>query len=339
MIDNIIKLSQIAGVSGREEKVAAEILAQLEGVCHTHVDPLGNIIAYKEGKTKANKKIMLSAHMDEVGFIITYIDGSGLLKFSTCGGIDAKVVVGRRVLVGDNNLVGLIGMKATHQKSQEEKDNAPSLDSLYIDIGAKDKAEAETLVKLGDRAVFDCEKVELGGGMFAHKALDDRAGCGLMIELLKNYDEIDYYCAFTVQEETGLTGAVVAGNTVQPDVNIAIETTTAGDVGGVPVDKQVCRVGRGPVVSFMDKGTIYDSELYHSITNLAKEKSIPVQTKEGVYGGNESRAMQVAGKGVRVAAVSMPCRYLHSAYCVLKDSDITDTYKLLEAAIPMINSL
>ncbi len=339
MIENIIKLSLINGVSGREGAVCDYIENALSGVCEMERDALGNLFAFKKGKREARKKIMLTAHMDEVGFIVTAVKENGMLKFSACGGVDSRVTVGRRVTVGENAVLGVIGTKAVHQKSDKEKEEVLSLDKLFIDIGAKDKKEALNMINIGDTAAFEGQYIELGGDMFTVKALDDRAGCGILMELLKEFDEFDIHCVFTVQEETGLAGGKVAANRLKPDIGIAVETTTAGDVGGTKYEEQVCRVGDGGVVSFMDKGTIYDYTLYRTIMDNAKAQSIPAQTKEGVYGGNESRVMQVAGNGVKVAAISMPCRYLHSATCLLKKQDIENTFKLIKSSLIAVEAL
>lgn len=339
MIDTIQKLSLISGVSGDEALVREEIISQIKGHCDFHVDNLGNIIAFKKGEKAPKNVIQLDAHMDEVGFIITYIEDSGLLRFASCGGIDGKLIVGKAVLIGRNNVCGVIGTKAIHQQSDEEKNKVPELKNLFIDIGAQTKEQAEKLVNLGDRAKFKAEFLEFGEDFILAPALDDRAGCALLIELLKAPSPVDFFCTFTVQEETGLTGAKVASYTVNPDISIAIETTTAGDIAGVSEDKKVCFLGKGPVISFMDKSTIYDSELYHLALATAKEHGIKAQTKMGIYGGNNSGAMHTARNGVRAMAVSMPCRYLHSPSCMLKKSDIEDTLALLKQLIVKVSSL
>jgi len=329
--ENIQKLCAIPGVSGCEEQVRYEILKQIEGQCIYKVDALGNILAFKKGKKTPAHTLLLSAHMDEVGLIITYIEDSGLLRFATVGGIDKRVIVGKSVYIGET--FGVIGMKATHMKSAEEKEKTPDLDALFIDIGAKDKEEAETHVSLGDRAVFYSSYCEFGDGFLRGRALDDRVGCALLIELIQSELEYDTHFAFTVQEETGTTGAKTAALQVGAEIGIAVETTTACDIPGVTDDKKVCALKKGPVVSFMDRGTIYDSKLYTRALEVAKENGIACQVKSGIFGGNEARSVQVAGKGARVLAVSVPCRYLHTPSCVVNRFDVDETLKLLSALV------
>ena len=196
-------------------------------------------------------------------------------------------------------------------------------------IGAKSKEEAKKRVSIGDYAAFDTEFSGFGTEKIKAKALDDRIGCMLLIEALKKGCREDLYACFTVQEEVGLRGAAVAGNTLQCEYSVVVDATTAADTAGVPTDKQVCCVGGGPVVSFMDRRTVYDKELYTHIRRLAEENDIPVQTKTMVAGGNDAGSFQPAGIGSRVAAVSLPCRYIHSPSCVLAHKDVDHTLQLL----------
>lgn len=339
LLQTIAYLSGLAGVSGDEGAVRAAIIELLDGCCTLHTDPLGNLIAHKKGRKTPSKRLLFSAHMDEVGFIVTHIEENGLLRFAAVGGIDSRVVFGKSVLVGEQCLPGVIGAKALHQLSDQEKETPPKLDELYIDIGAESRKQAEKFVLPGDRVIFDSPFLRFGNGKILAKALDDRAGCALLVHLAKSDLPYDCTFSFTVQEETGCTGGVTAGYTVQPDIAVAVETTTASDIAGVPEDKTVCALGNGPVVSFMDRGTIYDHQLYRLALSAAKEREIPVQTKEGVYGGNESRSLQVAGNGARVIAVSLPCRYLHSPSCVIQQEDVDSTYRLLQALIEEFGAL
>lgn len=330
MNDQMLKtLCGLPGVSGAEEPVRYEILRQIEGHCIYKVDPLGNVLAFKKGRRTPAEPMLFSAHMDEVGLIVTYIEESGLLRFATVGGIDRRVLPGKVVRVGE--LPGVIGSKAVHLKSADEKDKAPALDALYIDIGASSREEAEEKVALGDRAVFCAHYCEMGNGFLRGRALDDRLGCDLLIEMLRGKLECDAHFAFTVQEETGTTGAKTAAAQVGAGIGIAVETTTACDLPDVQPEKTVCALKKGPVLSFMDRGTVYDLALYRHALAVAHEKGIPFQPKAGVYGGNESRAIQVAGNGARVLAVSIPCRYLHTPSCVAHRSDVENTLALLRA--------
>jgi endoglucanase len=239
------------------------------------------------------------------------------------------VVVGKAIEVGEKRIYGVIGQKAVHHADDKDRETPPKIDSLYIDVGAEKREDAEAVVQVGDRAIFHSALTRLGGDKLLGRAIDDRAGCALLVSLAKSELEYDCWFAFTVQEETGCTGATAVGYTVDPDVSVVVETTTASDIAGVPSDKVVCKLGAGPVVSFMDKGTIYDRGLYKLARETAAKHDIPSQTKEGVYGGNEARSIQVSKTGVRMLAVSIPCRYLHSPSVVMQESDVLHTQVLL----------
>jgi endoglucanase len=340
LMKNIELLSALPGVSGGEDAVRVEILGQLAGVAtECRVDALGNIIAFKKGKKAPGQRLLFSAHMDEVGFIVTHIEDSGLLRFTTVGGIDSRVVVGKAVEVGDKRVYGVIGQKATHQANDKERDTPPKTEELYIDIGADNRGDAEAMAAPGDRVIFHSEFTRLGGGKLMGRAFDDRAGCALLLSVLHSELEYDCYFAFTVQEETGCTGATAAGFSVEPGISVVVETTTASDIAGVSPDKVVCKLGAGPVVSYMDKGTIYDRGLYKLARETAAAHDIPNQTKEGVYGGNEARSIQVSRSGVRMLAVSIPCRYLHSPSVVMQESDVLHTEVLLERLVGVFGEL
>jgi len=320
-------LCDARGISGNEVEVRKVIERELEGVCKLTVDPLGNLIAEKDGKAP-NKKIVIFAHMDEVGMLVTRVAEGGFIKFSPIG-IDPVVLHGRRVRVGKNNLPGVIGAKATHNLEGDEKEKTPKAEALYIDIGAENREEAAALVCPGDAITFDDPFIELGEGYVCSRALDDRLGCAALIELLKSDCPYAVTGVFTCGEESSMFGATAAANATRPEIAVVLETTTAGDVDGAPADKVVCALGKGPVVSFADRGTLFDRELFAVAFDAAKENDIPVQTKEGIFGGNEGRVVSRAGKGAQVCAVSVPCRYLHSASVVAKWSDAEYSAKLL----------
>lgn len=332
------ELCLINGTSGDESKVREYIINQIKGYCEYSVDNLGSIIAYKKGKKAPKQKISINAHMDEVGFIVTGITDDGYLRFTSVGGIDSRVCLDRIVTVGKKAVKGVIGDKAFHLLSSDEKDSCPSFDDLLIDIGATSKDEAEQYVALGDFAYFDSDYVELGNGYIKAKALDDRIGCMLMIELIKSELEYDTVFCFNVQEEVGLRGSKCTSYAVDADIAIVFESTTAGDLDGVSGADRVCVLGDGPVISFMDNRTIYDRELFELGFAVAKENNIPAQTKTAVAGGNDAGAIQTSGDGARVMAISLPTRYIHSGASVVKTSDIDDTRRLLKALLPKLTN-
>lgn len=330
MLETIRELCAIGGISGDEGAVSNYIQGKLAGVCQMETDKLGNLIVHKTGAKRPQKTIMLSAHMDEVGLIITGVQENGMLRFATVGGIDTPVLLARQVEIGA--VRGVIGVKPIHMLSPEERKSHPKTEELSIDIGASSKEEALKLVKIGQAAVFRRSFAQLGQFVSA-PALDDRAGCALLMELAKADLPYDVKLVFTVQEEIGGTGAEVAAFRLQPDISIVVETTTAGDIFGTEESRRVCSIGKGPVVSFMDRGTIYDRQLLDIAAEVAVANNIPYQLKEGVYGGNESRRTQTAGAGAQVLAVSLPCRYLHSAASTFCPDDFAPTVQLLRALI------
>ncbi len=327
------ELCALPGISGEEGTVAEYITNRIKDYCEYKIDPLGNILAWKKGKNPAGKKLLLNAHMDEVGFTVCFINADGTLKIHPVGGVDATVVVGRRVLVGEKLLPGVVGTTPIHLMDAAARDKGVKMDDLYIDIGVDSKEEAEKLVNLGDSITFEPGFEAFGEGYLMGKALDDRAGCAMLVKLIQR--ELPYDCmfAFTVQEEIGCVGAKAAAYTLQPDISIIVETTTAGDLAGVAESKKVCALNKGPVIPFMDRGTVYDREMYARAHRISREKGIACQTKEGVYGGTEGRSIQTAAGGAKVLAVSLPCRYLHSPSCVLSRQDMQDELKLLEYLI------
>ena len=333
MMNHLRQLCQLNATSGREEQVRAYVLSKLEGKAEVTVDPLGNVLAFVRGKDRAKKTVMLSAHMDEVGFIITYITDEGYLKFSPVGGIDDKVIVGRAVTVGEESIPGVIGIKAIHLTEKADHGKVPGVSSLYIDIGAADKAEAETKVCVGDAAYFISDFKEFGKHKVKSKALDDRFGCALLLDMIEQGVSHDAWFCFLTQEEIGLRGAVVAANRVNPDYAIVLEATTAADVAGVADSDCVCKQGDGAVVSFMDRRTVYDRTLFKHAFSVAAERSIRCQTKTAVAGGNDAGSIHQANGGVRTIAVSLPCRYIHSATSVGDVRDMAACRSLTEALL------
>ena len=320
-------LCLLNGTSGDESAVKDYIISKIKDNCEYKVDALGSIIAFKKGKKRTNKKVMICAHIDEVGFIITDITDDGYLKFAPVGGIDARIVADRKVTI--NNINGVIGLKPIHLLSSDEKEKAVSFKNLFIDICAKDKSDAEKFVSLGDFAYFSSDYYEFGEGFIKAKALDDRIGCMLMIELINSDLEYDTYFCFNVQEEVGLRGSGCSAYAVKPDVAVILESTTAADIDGVMGGDKCCVLGKGPVVSFMDGRTIYDKQIFDLAFEVAKENNIKIQTKTKIAGGNDAGAIQKSGAGCRVAAVSLPCRYIHSGSSVVKIGDIEETRRFL----------
>ncbi|MBE6817348.1 MAG: M42 family metallopeptidase [Ruminococcaceae bacterium] len=322
-------LCLLNGTSGDESAVRAYIIEQIKDYCDYKVDALGSIIALKKGRKTPKKSVCFNAHMDEVGFIVTGVTEEGYLRFSTVGGIDPSVCLDRVVSIGKNGVKGVIGDKAAHQLEKEEEEKIPKFEKLFIDIGATDKAQALSAVCLGDFAYFVSDYYKFGDGFLKAKALDDRFGCMLMIELIQSDLEYDTTFCFNTQEEVGLRGAKCTSYAVQSDISVILEATTAADFDGVSGCERVCLLKSGPVISFMDRRTIYDKALYQLAMDTAEENGIPVQTKTAIAGGNDAGAIQTSGRGSRVLAISLPCRYIHSGASVCALDDIDNTRKLL----------
>lgn len=332
------ELSAINGTSGDEKKVREKIISLLPSDVEYTTDNLGNLIVRKKGEKTPPKKLMLAAHMDEVGFIVTHIDEDGSLCFAPVGGVLPAVVFGRQ-LVFQNGAYGAVAGKPLHLLSGDESENQPKISDLRIDIGAEDKEEAEKTVSVGDCAYFTGEQFDFGSGMMCGKALDDRTGCAIMLDLLSKPLPYDITCVFTVQEEIGARGAAAAAYSVNPDLAIILEATTACDISGVDGEKKVCSLGKGAVVSYMDRTTMYDRELYGLAFDTAKKLDIKCQTKTVVAGGNDSGSIHKAAGGVRTVAISVPCRYLHSPCCVIKETDLYETARLTEAIIKAMEEM
>ncbi len=333
LMTRLRELTAIRGISGREDRVREAIIARIQDHCDTwHVDNMGNLIVEKRGTARPAKKVLFDAHMDEVGFVVTYIEEDGMLRFTPVGGVMPSVTTARRVLVGPDDRVipGVIGAKPIHLMDAKDRESYVKTDDMLIDIGAPDRAAAQTLVKVGDMITFDSDWTPMGD-LVRMRAIDDRVGCALLVGLIQSDLPCDCAFSFSVQEETGCHGAKAAAFAVRPDIAVAVEGTTAGDIHGTPGHKAVCRVGSGPVLSFMDRGTIYTKELYDRALALAEERGIPCQTKEGVFGGNNSRSLQTAAAGARVLAVSVPVRYIHSATSCASPADIRSAMDLLTA--------
>ncbi len=331
MLETLKTLCSLQGASGREDAVRDYLIERIGLHAEYEVDALGNLLVHKKGAQRAKKKVMLAAHMDEVALIITYITEDGYLKFSPVGGIDPRVLFGRSVFVGDQKLPGVIGAMPVHLLEKDDLKKIPDFEKLYIDIGASSADQAKEAVHLGDIAYFDSPFMPFGERRIKAKALDDRAGCAILLEMIESDLPFDLDFAFTVQEEVGLRGAGAAAFRLDPDYAIVVETTTAADIAGVQPHKRVCALGKGAVVSFMDKSTLYDRRLYDFAFSLAERKNIRCQTKTLVAGGNDAGAIHKSRGGVKTITVSVPCRYLHSPSCVIEEGDLYDTADLVRA--------
>lgn len=328
MIETLKELCLIPGVSGREERVREYIKAKAEPYASEIItDRLGNLLVHVRGRRSTDNKIMLAAHMDEVGVIITYITDDGYLKFDFVGSVDRRVVIGKQIFIGDGMVPGVIGLKPPHLGGPEDKTKIPKVTDLYIDIGAGSKEAAERLVSLGDVGCFDLSVKEFGDGFIRAKAIDDRIGCSVLLELMRDLP-VEAWFAFTVQEEVGLRGSLVAANRLKPDMALIFEGTTAADLPSQTGNTRVCVPGMGPVLPFMDSGTITDRELFKALTAAADNNGIVWQTKTYISGGTDAASIQRSGVGVKVAGIAAAVRYIHSPSCVACVRDFENILKL-----------
>ena len=272
--------------------------------------------------------------MDEVGIIIREICEDGCLRFEFVGGVDTRVVIGQRVFVGDKGIPGVIGMKAVHLTTKEERASTPKLSSLFIDIGCEKKAKAEKLVSPGDFAVFDSAFTILSENRIKAKALDDRFGCAIMLKLLAEELEYDTHFVFTVQEEAGCRGANTAAYKVNPAFALVLEATTAGDIPTAEGAMKVCAPGKGAVIGCMDGGTAYDKRLFSYLRSVAEEKNIPWQIKTRIAGATDAASIHPARGGVRVTSLSLATRYIHTPSSV---GDLRDMNAILLLSREFIN--
>lgn len=326
------ELTELSGVSGCEYEVRDYIKNKLNEIgCEYYVDKLGNIIAHNKGKK--NKSIMIAAHMDEVGLIVSHIDSDGFIKFQTVGGIDQRVLNSKVVLVGEKKIPGVIGSKAIHLMSSEERGKSIPIDKLYIDIGTYSKSETEKLVSIGDYVTFKSDYVEFGEGLIKAKALDDRAGCSALLELLSMKLDADFYGVFTVMEEVGCRGAQTAAYLLNPDYAIVLEGTVCADMPEVEDHSKVTLIGKGAALSYMDSSTLYNIDEVRKVENIAKKNNISYQLRNSSAGGNDAGAIHKTKEGSKVVAISIPCRYIHSSVNVASMNDYKNVVSLTKAVI------
>ncbi len=333
LTQRIRELTALPGVSGQEDAVREYLLRALQGRedCHCKVDALGNLIVKKNGRQTPAKSLLITAHMDEVGYLITYIEDSGLLRFAPVGGVSPEVMAGKRVYVGQKLLPGLVGLKAVHQQKAAERTAPPEADNLYIDIGAKNAEEARKLVQIGDFAVFEAPRFEQNG-VLCGPYLDNRIGCVtlllMMEQLAETETENDLYFVFTAQEEVGLRGAGAAAFAVEPDVAIAVDVTDTGDLPEMKTAMAV-EMGGGPAVKVMDRSVICSPAVCAGLEKAAELLGISTQREILQCGGTDTAALQKARAGVAAGAVSIPTRYIHSPSEMCAVSDVEQSAALL----------
>lgn len=336
------ELCRLNGVSGNEDEVRNFIYDFIKPyVDDVKIDKIGNIIAFKKSlePQQPNKplKVLLSAHMDEVGFIISGFTQNGWLKFKAVGGIDERILPSKKVTIGPQKINGVFASKPFHLKTKEERNRIVKVKDIYIDAGFKSIDEAQKLVCLGDYACFDSDFVFFGQSRVKARALDDRVGCVCTMQALKNRYTFDLYGCFTIQEEVGLRGSQTAAYQVAPDVALVLEGTTCSDVPGVDEADFSTIIGKGPALTIMDKTCYCDRKFTEYVYDTAIKNNIPVQYKQTATGGNDAGKIQGQKYGCRVASISVPCRYIHSPVSVMDLHDFNSYILLVEKVLERIS--
>lgn len=324
------RLCNAFGPSSMEDEVRNIIIDEIKPYATSYrMDKTGNLIVFKKGKKERQSKLLFSAHMDEVGFMVRHIDEDGFIYFGTVGGLDRRVISGKRVVIGENRIPGVISGKAIHIQKPEERGIVPLVEKLFIDIGSISREDTLKYVKIGDLAVFKPNFERFGENKIKSKAIDDRFGCYMLCEMIKQELEYDTYFAFVIMEEEGCRGAMNVAFSEKADQVVVVEGTTAGDIHGSPDSGKACELGKGAVISFMDNGTVYSPEVLKKLISLCEGNNINYQIKNLVAGGNDASAYQRTYYPARVAAVSAPVRYIHSATSVADERDSEEIQKLL----------
>jgi endoglucanase len=329
-IELLKKLTEARGISGHEDEVAAILKTELEGhVDRFERDSIKNLFAIK-GMDKPGPNVMLNAHMDEVGLYVTHITKEGYLHIGKAGGIDDRLLLGKKVLVGKNRLPGVTAIKAVHLSTHEETSTTVvKADDIVVDVGAKSDKELAGKAAVGDQITFDTAFGTFGDGYLVGKAFDDRVGCAIVAELLKMDWPFSIIGMFSAQEEVGTKGAMVGAWRYPPDISITVEGTIAADIGEVKDYREVSSLGSGPVLTIKDGGMITDHRLRNQLIDVAKANGLPWQFKRMPAGGTDARSIQLARAGVRALAVAVPARYIHSPVSLIKTCDYENTLALL----------
>ena len=333
------KLSDVSGISGFEEDVAKIIEEELKNCTDSiETDALGNIIAFKKGKKNATK-VMLAAHMDEIGLMVKYIDDNGFIGFSKVGGINDQMLLNQTVYIQTSNekVYGVIGSKPPHVTKPEERKKVTEHSDMFIDIGAKDKEEALEMISIGDPIIFNHTYAELPNNLISGKALDNRIGCLIMIEVMKRIKtDANVYGVGTVQEEVGLKGAKTSAFKINPDMALALDVTLSGDHPGIKESEAPVVIGKGPAVILSDasgRGIITPAKIKNWLIDTSKKHELKIQLEVSEGGTTDATAIHLTREGIATGVVSVPTRYIHSPVSVASLDDIEDTINLLVNAI------
>ena len=333
------KLSNAPGISGFEDEIRKIIFNELDGVVdEIKIDEMGNLIAVKNGDLNG-KKIMLAAHMDEIGLMVRYIDSEGFVKFSKIGGINDQMLLNQDIYIqtSDGDVNGVIGSKPPHKIKKSERDKVVEHDKMFIDIGAANKEEALKMVQIGDPIIIKQNFQDLGNSLVKGKALDNRAGCAVLVEVLKRVNSsATIYGVGTVQEEVGLKGAKTSAFRINPDMAFALDVTIAGDHPGIKNEEAPSKLGEGPTIVLADQsgdGIITNPKIKELLITVAEKENIPFQLEVSEGGTTDGTAIHLTRQGIPTGVISPPSRYIHTPVSVVNMEDIENTVKLIVAVL------
>jgi endoglucanase len=328
-------ICETAGAPGFEEQIRQLVLKEIDGIVdEIRIDNLGNVTAIKHGKS-SDKKVMIAAHMDEIGFIVTHIDDNGFVRFHTLGGFDPKTLTAQRVILhGEKDLIGVMGSKPIHVMSAEERNKFPKTTDYFIDLGMS-KKEVEKSISIGNPITRERKLIEMGDCVNC-KSLDNRVSVFILIETLKRLKSFPYdvYAVFTVQEEVGIRGAQVSAMEIKPDFGFGLDTTIAYDVPGASTHEKITELGKGAAIKIMDSSTICDYRMVKYMKEVAAKNNIKTQLEILPAGGTDTMGIQRSSPGGSIAgAVSIPTRHIHQVIEMAHKDDILQSINLLQGCI------
>ncbi|MHA2298136.1 MAG: M42 family metallopeptidase [Candidatus Hodarchaeales archaeon] len=344
LIERQKKLSEIIGVSGYEEKVREFIQKELEELdLDLKVDGLGNLLGIRKTQQSGGKRVLLDAHMDEIGFMVNHVYDDGYLGFAPIGGWDNRMLTGSRIIMetAKGNHYGTISSKPPHITTVKERERAPKAHELFVDIGytsAEDAAEVG--VRIGTVFTLDGTFIELFGGILLGKAFDDRTGCNIIVQVLKELEgqelKHEIMFNFSVQEEVGTRGARTGAYTLNPDLALALENTVAADMPGVPKNRMPTTFNGGPAISVADRSVLCSPWIVELLEKAAKTAGITYQFKKPVFGGTDAGAISQVRGGVPVGVLSVPSKYIHSPNTMIRVEDISNTVKIVKTFVQLL---
>jgi endoglucanase len=339
-IELLQTLSNAFGVSGFEDEVREHIVSRIEPYVDDYkVDALGNLLATRKGKSPFT--LMLDAHTDEIGFMVSYIEENGYLRFTPLGSWDVRIIPSHAMTIltqTGRKIKGIIGTPPPHITKPEERERPFRLEDLFVDVGASSAHEVQKLgIRIGSPAVISYPFEQLNETFVTGKALDDRVGCAVLIRTLqllkKEKLDLTLVASFATAEEVGLRGARTAAYQIEPDVGLALEGTVGADVPGIPTSRQPSRLGQGPAITVADASLVVNPKLVRALTTIAEEEDIPYQYKIPPFGSTDAGAIQQTKQGALAGVLSVPCRYIHSPFSVMRLDDFDHAVHLTVAFV------